>query len=71
MDERGDANLRILGEQSCVAIGVFAVVKTLEIRGRNENMKLATHKLAVKQSQEKTTEIYSGKMGEVTKKSGE
>jgi len=29
------------GNESCEAIGVAVVVKTLEIKGRNENMKLA------------------------------
>ena len=41
MDEIDDANLGILGNGSCEAIGVVAVVKTLEIKGRNETMKLA------------------------------
>jgi hypothetical protein len=42
MDEIDDANLRILGEQRCVVIGVVAIVKNSRDKGRNENMKLAT-----------------------------
>lgn len=70
MDEIDGANLRILGERSCVVIGVVAIVRTLEIKGRNENMKLATQ-AGRKVKPGKTREIYSGKMGEVTRKSGE